>query len=242
MKKEVKRKPNQFEEMRFSKSDTIKLWSDFAVLLNQKRNRTTKIRLEKRTFKREHCWPWIDHWGMNVHGRELCYVYISYLFYCYLYETKTKKIRKIQEQKTSKMKGWVWYQGTTESSFLTKETTPCNTLLYLAVSVKKSVCFFNISLVIAATQNNSILETNEDESPGEEKQNLDDHVTFSKTWINNMYIYKNQNTIRQRRRRRRNFKKRRKERTPQWLQFVWKLTERDLRTHVYMYFWSNDRM
>jgi len=141
MKKEVKRKPNQFEEMRFSKSDTIKLWSDFAVLLNQKRNRTTKIRLEKRTFKREHCWPWIDHWGMNVHGRELCYVYISYLFYCYLYETKTKKIRKIQEQKTSKMKGWVWYQGTTESSFLTKETTPCNTLLYLAVSVKNLSVF-----------------------------------------------------------------------------------------------------
>jgi len=142
MKKEVKRKPNQFEEMRFSKSDTIKLWSDFAVLLNQKRNRTTKIRLKKRTFKREHCWPWIDHWGMNVHGRELCYVYISYLFYCYLYETKTKKSGKFRNRRLVKWRDECdTLQGTTESSFLTKETTPCNTLLYLAVSVKNLSVF-----------------------------------------------------------------------------------------------------
>lgn len=109
-------KENQInEEMRFSKSDTINLWSDSAVQKKGKKEKKKESALRKISELLPHCWPWIDHWSMNVHGRELCYVYkyISLIYSTTIYKQKSEWNRK----KTFMKQGWVWYQGTTESSF-----------------------------------------------------------------------------------------------------------------------------
>ena len=132
-----------------------------------------------------------------MHGRELCYVYISYLFYRYLYKTKPEKRRKNQNGTENERAGLD--ECDTKAPLNQVFNQGNNTLLYFCLC--QSVCLF-FYYFHSCCYPKQQLETNEDESPGEEKQNLDvDHTEISKRGSTICTYKTNQNKIRQRRRR-----------------------------------------